>query len=88
MNPLSNFSDDEIITYAQALLRGALTHLELNEDTSPQAAAWRIADALGALSQICPDGTMGIHEMTGLGYKLLTSDDVTEVKRDDSQPVP
>lgn len=70
MNPLSGFTKDEIITYAQALLRGALTHLELNEELSAEAASWRIADALGALSQVVIPGTMGVHEKTGLGYKL------------------
>ena len=33
-------------------------------------AAWRLTDALGALSKLCPEGAQGIDEYTGLGYRL------------------
>lgn len=70
MNPLQGFARDEILAYAQQLVRHALMHIEMNEELSAEAAAWRLADALGALSQIVGHKTMGIYEKTGLGYKL------------------
>jgi len=69
-SPLERFNREEIMSYAMALLQQALVRLDLNEPDSVEAAAWRIADALGALSNICAPDTMGIHEVTGLGYKL------------------
>jgi hypothetical protein len=69
-SPLSKFNREEIMSYAIQLLNQAVIRLDLNEPDSPEAAAWRIADALGALSNICPENTMGIHEETGLGYRL------------------
>ena len=69
-SPLQQFNREEIISYTTQLLQQALMRLDLNEPDSVEAAAWRIADALGALSNICAPDTMGIHNETGLGYRL------------------
>jgi hypothetical protein len=65
--PLESFNKEEIISYAKALLGNAESKLEMDD---PEGAAWRLADALGALSLIVEDDTAGVHRFTCLGYKL------------------
>lgn len=67
MNPLHMFNKEELISYASILIDQAKSRLETDE---PEAACWRLADALGAISECVPAGTMGVHEYTGLGYKI------------------
>jgi hypothetical protein len=74
-SPLESFNKEEIISYALALMSSAASKLEVDD---PEGAAWRIADALGALSLICGDGTQGIQSFTGLGYKLESVHDNTK----------
>jgi hypothetical protein len=66
-SPLESFNKEEIISYARALLGSAESKLEVDD---PEAAAWRLADALGALSLLCGNDTQGIQAFTGLGYRL------------------
>lgn len=72
MHPLERFNKEEIITYALSLMDSAKGRLDI-EDV--EGAAWRLADALGALSVVAPDGTQGVHSFTGLGYKLQVMGD-------------
>ena len=73
--PLESFNKEEIISYATALVANAVGKLELDD---VEGAAWRLADALGALSLIVADDTAGIHSFTGLGYKLESIHDNTK----------
>ncbi len=69
LGPLDKFSEEELIEYAQTLLKQAQNKLK-DEDPDVEAACWRLADALGALSKAAALGTAGVHEFTGLGYRL------------------
>lgn len=75
---LDMFSKEELVSYATTLLQQAIRRLETEEPDSVAAAAWRIADALGALSSAAEEDVMGIHYPTGLGYCLKVNDDNTQ----------
>jgi hypothetical protein len=77
MNPFEDLLKDEISSYASTMLQAAIAHLVADEEDSPQQAAWRIANALGALANICPSDASGIGKPTNLGYKLETDNDNT-----------
>lgn len=66
-HPLGEFEREELTTYAAALLKGALSRLDAG---NAEGAAWRVADALGALSFITNPDTGGVDKFTGLGFKL------------------
>lgn len=74
-SPLESFNKEEIISYAKALLNSADSKLDVDD---PEGAAWRLADALGALSLICGNDTQGVHAFTGLGYRLESVHDNTK----------
>jgi hypothetical protein len=78
--PLSQFSAEELISYSMELLGQALHRLEEN---NVDGAAWRMADALGAISSITAPGTLGIDSFTGLGYKLgsIENDNPKQVQK-------
>lgn len=67
MDPLKAFSQDELTHYIKSLLEQVEARLELNDYP---ACAWRLADALGAVSVMCDGPTVGLDTFTGLGYKL------------------
>ena len=73
-HPLLGYNKEEILHYAKSQLNNAMVKLELDD---PEGAAWRIADALGALGFCCAQGTQGIDTHTGLGFKLGRVDDNT-----------
>lgn len=70
-HPLDRFNEEEIKHYVETLVEQLNTRMELADFT---ACAWRLADALGAISRLCPQGTMGIDVYTGLGYRLEVRD--------------
>lgn len=70
-NPLSNFNEEELEHYVKSLLEQVNTRLETKDYT---ACAWRLADALGAMTILCPDGGSGLDKFTGLGYRLDVRD--------------
>jgi hypothetical protein len=83
-SPLEHFAREELITYARALIGAADARLETD---NVEAACWRLADALGALSILVGDTkVMGINSYTGLGYKLdrTTDDNPVEVVKVES----
>lgn len=79
-HPLGSFEKEEIVSYANALLAGANSRLQTG---NVAGAAWRIADALGALSFIVEADTAGIDRFTGLGFKLLKVGTPTTPNGDD-----
>jgi len=76
MHPLTGFNREEIVFYCKQLIHQVQARLETDD---VEAAAWRLADALGSLSFISTYGAMGIDTYTGLGFKLgKASDDNTK----------
>lgn len=67
MHPLDKFNEEELQHYIETLVEQIKTRMELGDFP---ACAWRLADALGACSRLCPPGTMGADAFTGLGYRL------------------
>lgn len=65
--PLERFNEEELIHYAKSLLEQSQGRLEVGD---AKGAAWRLADALGALSLVVEEETQGIHTFTGMGYRL------------------
>jgi hypothetical protein len=66
-HPLSSFNNEELEHYIKSLIEQVETRLETKDYA---ACAWRLADALGALTILCPDGGNGLDRFTGLGYRL------------------
>lgn len=70
-SPLENFNEEELAHYVESLLEQAITRLETKDF---RAVAWRLADALGAMTALCPDGGSGLDTYTGLGYRIDVRD--------------
>jgi len=71
VNPIAGFNDEELAHYVSSLVSQVETRLELKDYS---ACAWRLADALGALTALCPEGAQGLDKFTGLGYRLDVRD--------------
>lgn len=70
-NPLASFNEEELEHYVRSLISQIDARLETKDYP---AVAWRLADALGAMTMLCPDGAAGLNKFTGLGYRLDVRD--------------
>lgn len=70
-NPLASFNEEELEHYVRSLVEQIDARLETKDYL---ACAWRLADALGAMTMLCPDGGPGLNKFTGLGYRLDVRD--------------
>lgn len=80
-HPLQGFNKEEILHYVRSLLHNAETKLEMDD---VGGAAWRLADALGALAFCAGPGTQGIDTFTGLGFKIQMVEDANTKQTSES----